>query len=202
MKYNLVNTSQGGLQVALLDPEPSYNRKNLHRPGTVLSVNIPRGQVVDILGHFDGDVAKAHESVKFSPDVLAYISKNMLKSYVCNDNGDKIDIDKLFGADPVVEIIETAPVPPASDPEDQDPEDESEEFEDEEDSEDKSEDEENNRPDDLTEIKYVGSAIAKKLIESGIDTFEKVAEADLDTLEQLVGPKAKDIKENAQKMLG
>jgi len=204
MKYILVNTSPGGLQVALLSPNPTYNRKNLHRPGTILSVNIARGQVVDILGHFGGNVEAAHESVKFSPDILAYKRKNMLASYVCNDNGDKIDIDKLLGADPVVEIVESAPVKEET-PVESDSEDFEEEYEDEsedsEEMEEEFEDEVEDPTDDLTEIKYVGATIAKKLEEAGLNTFEKVANADLDVLEQLVGPKAKDIKENAAKLL-
>ncbi|MGW8179797.1 MAG: hypothetical protein ACWGQW_13715, partial [bacterium] len=113
MKYMLVNVGPGGLQVDLHSPNPSYNKKNLHRPGPVVALSIPRGQSVDILPHFGGSVEKAHESVKFSRDALRLIKPNMLHTYVCDDDGKPIDMEKLFGIERAVteEDKKSPPVP-------------------------------------------------------------------------------------------
>lgn len=97
MKYMLVNVGPGSLQVDLHTPNPSYNKKNLHRPGPVVALSIPRGESVDILPHFGGSVEKAHESVKYSRDALRLLKPNLLHTYVCDDDGKPVDMEKLFG---------------------------------------------------------------------------------------------------------
>ena len=97
MRYMLVNVSQGNLQVDLRSPELSHNLRALNRPGKVISLNITRGESVDLIPHFDGSVEAAHASVKYSRDVLSLLRPHLMHTYVCDDDGTPIDIDKLLG---------------------------------------------------------------------------------------------------------
>ena len=97
MRYMLVNVSTGNLQVDLRSPEIEYKNKNLNRPGKVASINIIKGDAVNILPYFDASVEKAHKSVKYSRDVLRLLKPTLLHIYVCDDEGQPIDIEKFFG---------------------------------------------------------------------------------------------------------
>lgn len=96
MRYMLVNSSPGSLQVNLYDPETSYKHRNLHRPGPAVALNLRKGQAIDILKHFDGSVEKAHRSVMHSRDSLKMFRPGILYTYVCDDSGRPINIELLL----------------------------------------------------------------------------------------------------------
>jgi hypothetical protein len=105
MRYMLVNVSQGNLQVDLRSPEMNHNANSLHRPGKVISLNIKRGESVNLLPHFDGSIEAAHVSVKYSRDVLNLLRPHLMHTYVCGDDGKPIEIEKLLGKEPVEEKL-------------------------------------------------------------------------------------------------
>jgi predicted flap endonuclease-1-like 5' DNA nuclease len=230
MKYILTNTSSGALQINLHDPNPSYNKKNLNRPGPVVALNIPRGQSIDILPYFNNDIVKAHACMKFSRDTLTFVKPHMLHVRVCNDKNEVVDIDVLLGTEKFVEkpkvkeipkIIEIPKVaevemvkatikpeesytPPVN-------KDDIEKIT-------KLVEAEpinmakflradgevphntNKEPDDLRKIKYVGSIVSQKLLDSGLDTYAKIAATDIDMLTGIVGQKALEIKKQAEEL--
>ncbi len=96
MRYMLVNSSPGNLQVDLYDPETSYNNRNLHRPGPVVALSLRKGQAQDILKYFEGSVEKAHKAVLHSRDSLKMFRPGMLYTYVCDDLGRPINVDVLL----------------------------------------------------------------------------------------------------------
>jgi len=115
MKYMLVNVSDGGLQVDLHHPDRSYQRVKMHRMGPDVAINLPRGESKDILPFFDGSLERAHASVKHSRDILQLLKPHQLAIYVCDDAGNRVDIDKLFsvaGSDKPVETQKPKPVEP------------------------------------------------------------------------------------------
>lgn len=103
MRYMLVNVSQGNLQVDLHSPDSNHNLQTLHRPGKVICLNVKRGDSVDLLPYFEGSVEAAHASVKYSRDVLQLLRPNIMHTYVCDDDGVPVEIDKLFGKETVDE---------------------------------------------------------------------------------------------------
>lgn len=191
MKYMLVNVSPSAVQVDLHHPKPQYNRKNLHRPGKVVSLNIQRGMSKDILPYFDGDLEEAHKCVQFSKDTLKNIRPDTLQVYVCDDGMKPLDVKALLGKDddatqPSLEPamiaaeerkrVDTPPQnPPPKDP--------------------------RNEELDLIAIKGVGESSKEKLIEAGYISVEYVAQANLDDLKEVLGNRAEEAKESAQDLL-
>ena len=102
MRYMLVNTSRGNLQVDLFNPEHSYKSRNLHRMAPVVSLNLGKGKSVDLLPYFDGSLEKAHDCVKHSRDVLRMLRPDRLHIYVCDDAGERVDVEALLGNAPKV----------------------------------------------------------------------------------------------------
>ena len=96
----LVNVSQANLQLSLQSPDPEYKNKNMNRPGTVISLNLKRGEAMDILPHFNGSLEKTHASVKYSRDVLRLLRPHLLHTYVCDDANKEMNVEELLGKSP------------------------------------------------------------------------------------------------------
>jgi len=92
----LVNVAGSNLNVNLHNPEKPYYRVNMHRVGPEVSINLKRGESIDLLPFYEGSLEKAHAAVKHSSDVLKLIRPTQLCVYVCDDEGKKIDVEKLL----------------------------------------------------------------------------------------------------------
>jgi len=99
MRYMLVNVSEGNLPIDLHHPDVSYQRAKMRRLGPDVAVSIPRGESIDILPHFKGSIERAHAAIKHSRDILKLLNPNQLHIYVCDDAGNRIDVDKLLSCE-------------------------------------------------------------------------------------------------------
>jgi len=212
MKYMLVNTGTGAVQVDLHNPNPAYNRKNLHRPGPVVAINIPRGEAKDILPYFNGNLEEAHKCVKHSKDTLKQIRPGLIHAYVCDDNMKPIDVDAVLSgktikneaskkSDPDItkpslepaviaaeerKLVDTPPPPVET-------ESSKEKEPDPEPSEEKEPD-----PEDLTILDGVGRSSSQKLHDAGYLTVASVATANVDDLKKIIGKHAIEAKASAE----
>lgn len=227
MRYMLVNVGPGSLQIDLYSPDPSYNKKNLHRPGPKIALNIPRGKSIDILPSFDGSIEKAHESIKYSRDTLKLIRPNLLHTYVCNDEGEPIDITKILNMKASeVDIVEDEEENQLNENQEKDHTDENQEEDHPDENQEKSQSEDITRPDmnqgailaaidkheaeitgeliprvdNLTKIKGIGEAMEQKLYNAGFMTYASIAEANLDDLTKIVGYKSQEIQDQAKEL--
>lgn len=119
MRYMFVNVNNGGLQLDLRSPSKTYKNKNLNRPGKVVSINLRKGQSLDILPFFDGSLEDAHAAVKYSRDVLKLIRPDRLHIYICDDQGKEVQIEELVGKEAnekVAEAVASSPDPDATMP--------------------------------------------------------------------------------------
>jgi predicted flap endonuclease-1-like 5' DNA nuclease len=210
MKYMLVNVSPGNLQVNLFSPEPATpNRRKLHRMGPVVALALGKGMAEDILPHFEGSIEKAHAAVKHSRDTLNLLRPGMLHTYVCDDAGKPVDVDALLGKKVSKEPVEVAvppPPPPRTEDTTQPVVDAEQKARDADDAaavgEAVATAEEGKAMDDLTTMDGVGEATAQKLTEAGLSSFASIAEASLESLEEVLGnaKSAKSVQKQAKKL--
>jgi hypothetical protein len=115
MKYMMVNISSGNIPVDLYTPGITHKNKSLHRVAPAVAISLKRGESVDILRYFGGSLEKAHAAIKHSGDVLKLLRPNQLSIYVCDDNNNRLDPEKLLsGVKPdkpaEVKPVETKPI--------------------------------------------------------------------------------------------
>jgi len=118
MRYMLVNVSEGNLPIDLHHPDVSYQRMKMRRLGPDVAVSIPRGESIDILPHFKGSLERAHAAIKHSRDVMKLLNPNQLHIYVCDDAGNRIDVEKLLGcagSEKPVDVVAKVDIEPAID---------------------------------------------------------------------------------------
>ena len=118
----LVNVSPGNVQLDVLSPDRSYKSMNLNRPGKVVALSLKKGGSIDLIPFFDGSLEDTHKAVMYSRDVLAKLRPNMVHTYVCDDDGSPIDVEKLLGLKttkkedkPVLELVEEVVEPVVED---------------------------------------------------------------------------------------
>lgn len=176
----LVNVGPSNVQVDLLNPEPTYNRKNLHRPGKVVSLTLQRGTSKDILPFFDGDLEEAHKCVKFSKDTIKNIKPGLLQIYVCDDGMRPLNINDLLNN---VEPLDDEPAPPPAPVKKEPSKSEYLAF------------------NDLTLLKGVGPAGEEKLKNAGFVSIEDVANATLEDLQEVLNMNASIAHESAKRLV-
>lgn len=175
MKYMLVNVGPGSVQIDLHHPKPSYNKKNLHRPGPVVAINLPRGQSKDILPFFGGSLEEAHKCVKYSKDTIRSLRPDLVHAYVCGDDMKPLDVNALLSGkeeEVVSETLDMTNTEPTTDD-----------------------------GDDLTALSGVGPSSRNKLNEAGYKSFADVANADSESLKELLGVNAKKAQDSALELL-
>lgn len=109
MRYLLINKSHSNLQIDLLNPDPHYSYRNLHRPGPVVALKLHAGEARDILPHFGGDFAKAHASITHSKDVIKNVRPDRVHIMLLDDDNNELDI-KEYLAGKAVAKSQPAPI--------------------------------------------------------------------------------------------
>lgn len=210
MQYKLINVNRSDILVEIYDPKPSYKNRNLNRIGPMLALTVKGGSVIDLLPYFNGSLEECHNAVRYSKEIMKCLRPNMLRIYVCDNAGNKIDVDALLNTPKIADSEpkkkedtlkpqENAPPPRATTPTvELSPDDSTDMVE-------PSFDDTMpyaEGPDDLTTIKGIGKTLQQKLIDEGYDSYAKIASADPQKIKKVTGWKTDKVINGAKELLG